>query len=837
MQKGDSDESLDFASVQRGNAEMQRRVQEVISAMASLGKQNPIISIHDVGAGGLSNALPELVHDSGLGAQFELRAIHNADIGMSPLEIWCDEAQERYVLGIDTKDLPQLEAICQRERCPIAVVGTATKEERLVLHDELFNNNPIDLPMDVLFGKPPKMNRRIERKQVEHDELDLKNIRFSEAVKRVLQLPAVGSKKFLITIGDRNVGGLTVRDQMVGPWQVPVSDVAVSASGFGSKSGEAMSMGERSPIALIDAAASARMAVAEAVTNMAAASIGKLSDIKLSANWMAAAGYGQEDEHLFDAVKAVGEDFCPDLGLTIPVGKDSLSMRTKWQDGGTDMSVTSPLSLVITGFSPVNNVSKTLTPELTVDKATSLLLIDLANGKQRLGGSALAQVYGQVGNETPDAEAKPLANFFTTIQSLKAKDLLLAYHDRSDGGLLVTLAEMAFASRCGLAIDVGALPGDNLHKLFNEELGVVVQVRDKDVATVTSALTKALGKSSVYKIGKPRAEQQIVFSNKNTVVYQQDRAQLETWWSETSYQIQRLRDNPHGADQEYKLISDASFTGVFAANEPTLAKTAYKTRPKVGIFREQGINGQVEMAAAFDTAGFTAIDLHLNDVIANPAILQELAGLVACGGFSYGDVLGAGEGWAKSILFNPTLRQAFYDFFHRPDTFSLGVCNGCQMLSNLSELIPGAQSWPKFLTNTSERFEARLVTVTVNDSPSIFFTDMQTACLPVPVAHGEGRAAYSAKAARQAIADGLVAIQYVGSKAQPTANYPQNPNGSPLGIGGLTTPDGRVTIMMPHPERAFLTQQLSWHPANWEAQSPWLRMFQNARHWAEKQSK
>jgi len=837
MQKGDSDESLDFASVQRGNAEMQRRVQEVISACAAKGTKNPIISIHDVGAGGLSNALPELVHDSGLGAHFELRAIHNADIGMSPLEIWCDEAQERYVLGIDKKDLPQLEALCARERCPIAVVGTATKQQQLVVHDELFKNNPVNLPMDVLFGKTPKLTRRVTRKVVTNPELNLRNVRFSEAVQRVLQLPSVGSKKFLITIGDRNVGGLTVRDQMVGPWQVPVSDVAVTASGFGSTSGEAMSMGERSPLALVNAAASARMAVGEAITNIAAASIQKLSDVKLSANWMAAAGYEQEDEHLFDAVKAVGEEFCPALGLTIPVGKDSLSMRTKWQDDDQEKSVTSPLSLVITGFSPVTNVNLTLTPQLSASAKTSLIFVDLSDGHQRLGGSALAQVYRQVGSEVPDAKPELLATFFESIQTLQKKNWLLAYHDRSDGGLFTTICEMAFASRCGIDVDLADLAGDNLAKLFNEELGAVLQVNNENLAAVNELLKQNLGDQAVHIIGKPQANQSIVFKNAGTVIYRQERAQLEEWWSNTSYQIQRLRDNPKGADQEQQLIADEHFKGVFAS-KPSATKTkTYKTRPKVGIFREQGINGQVEMAAAFDRAGFTAIDLHLNDVASNPAVLDDLVGLVACGGFSYGDVLGAGEGWAKSILFNDKLRQAFYDFFHRPDTFSLGVCNGCQMLSNLSELIPGAESWPKFLTNTSERFEARLVTVKVADSPSILFKGMSQAYLPVPVAHGEGRAAYSKSAANKAVADGLVAIQYVGSDAQPTTSYPQNPNGSPRGIGGLTTPDGRVTIMMPHPERAFLTQQLSWHPVNWGPETPWLQMFQNARQWTEEQTR
>jgi phosphoribosylformylglycinamidine synthase len=831
MQKGDSDESLDFASVQRANAEMQRRVQEVISTCANLGEANPIISIHDVGAGGLSNALPELVNDSGLGAIFELRDIHNADLGMSPLEIWCDEAQERYVLGIDSKDLPQLQAFCTRERCPIAVVGQATTKQQLVVHDELFKNNPIDLPMEVLFGKPPKMVRRVTSQETKSAALSLKDIRLSEAVPRVLQLPSVGSKKFLITIGDRNVGGLTIRDQMVGPWQVPVSDVAVSASGFGSLTGQAMSIGERSPLALVNAAASARVAIGEAITNIAAASVSRLSDIKLSANWMAAAGYQQEDKNLFEAVKAVGEDFCPALGLTIPVGKDSLSMRTKWQDNSEDKSVSSPLSLVITAFSPVSDVKRTLTSQLSASTKTSLLLVNLAPGHNRLGGSALAQVYSQVGSDVPDANPEILSKFFAVIQKLKQSNLLLAYHDRSDGGLFTTVCEMAFASRCGLELDLGHLTGTNFEKLFNEELGAVVQVADQNLAQVTKTLVEQLGPESIQMIGKPQADQSIVFKNKGTVIYRQSRAKLEEWWSNTSYQIQRLRDNPAGADQEQKLIADTSFKGVFARNAPVITEKAYQQRPKVGIFREQGVNGQVEMAAAFDKAGFTAIDLHLNDISANPHILEDLVGLVACGGFSYGDVLGAGEGWAKSILFNPTLKEAFKQFFHRPDTFSLGVCNGCQMLSTLKELIPGAQEWPKFLTNRSERFEARLTTVKIKSSPSIFFKDMEEVCLPVPVAHGEGLVALKANS------NSLVMMQYVDSKGLPTTHYPQNPNGSLDGVTGLTTPDGRATIMMPHPERAFLTQQLSWHPTNWGKNSPWFKMFQNARQWTEDQSK
>lgn len=828
METGTSSADLDFASVQRANGEMERRCQEVIDACWAMGDDNPIITVHDIGAGGYSNALTEFVHDSDLGGRFELRDIPNADMGMSPMEIWCNEAQERYVIGLTDENLALFTELCERERCPFAVVGEATEEPQLVVHDSLFDNNPIDIPMSTLFGKPPKMTRELARQRIENTELDLSEVTLDEAVERVLHLPAVGSKKFLITIGDRTVGGMAARDQMVGPWQVPVADVAVTAAAFDSEFGEAMAMGERTPLAVIDAPASARIAIGEAITNMAAGDIEKLSDIKLSANWMAAASDTVENERLFDTVKAVGEGFCPELNLTIPVGKDSLSMRTVWDEQGEEKSVKSPVSLIVTGFSPVTNAGRTLTPQLQVNEDTALVLIDLGKGANRLGGSALAQVYDQMGDQSPDVEAGDLRSFFETLTRLKRENKILAYHDRSDGGLLATLLEMAFASRCGLQIDLAHLPGDLLGKLFTEELGAVVQVKKADEAEVVAAF------SSATTVGYPISRQDIIIHDNGAVVYQNTRPQLESWWAETSYQIQKRRDNPDGAEQEYSAIQDATDPGISPVVPFAALGDHYETRPKVAIFRDEGVNGQIEMAAAFDRAGFTSVDVHLNDIIAGKVNLADFVGLAACGGFSYGDVLGAGEGWAKTILFHNDLRAQFKAFFERQDTFSLGVCNGCQMLSALKEIIPGAENWPTFLQNTSERFEARLVSVRINESPSIFFSDMADAVLPVPIAHGEGRAEFADNSTQShAQATNTIVAQYVDNKGEVTEQYPLNPNGSPAGITALTTPSGRVTIMMPHPERAFLSRQLSWHPSDWATDSPWMRMFQNARQWVE----
>lgn len=831
MQTGESEEHLDFASVQRGNPEMQRRAQEVISRLAALGKRNPILSIHDVGAGGLSNAFPELVNDSNLGAIFDLRAIPSDDRSLSPMEIWCNESQERYVLGIDSKDLVQLQEICERERCPFAVVGEATAERQLVVTDELHDTNPVDIPMEVLFGKPPKMTRTFEASTDSAKDSLPTSLPLAQATELVLKLPAVGSKKFLITIGDRNVGGLTTRDQMIGPWQVPVSDVAVTAGSFKEKTGQAMSIGERPQLALLDAQAAARMTVGEAVTNIMAADIAQLRDIKLSANWMAAVGYKHEDEKLFQAVQALGEEFCPALNITIPVGKDSLSMRTRWQEDEEERSVTSPLSLIITAFSPVVSTDKTLTPELHTVSDTALILVDLGGGKQRMGGSALHQVTGAVSGESPDIEPQTLQNFFTTITKLKKQHKLLAYHDRSDGGLFTTLAEMAFTARAGLAIELAELPGETIEKLFNEELGAVLQVRQADADEVLSEINATLPGCG-FAIGTVTKDETVTIQEAGATVYQQSRVQLEEWWSQTSYEIQRLRDNPESAQQERHLISQKNHTGLFATQEPELLpQSTDGNRPLVAIFRDEGVNGQTEMAAALHEAGFTAVDVHLNDVKADPALLKKFSGLVACGGFSYGDVLGAGKGWAKSILFNPDLRKAFQSFFERTDTFSLGVCNGCQMLSGLKEIIPGATAWPEFTKNTSNRFEARLVMVEVLRSPSILLKGMEGALLPIPVAHGEGKT-YLASLADEKQAVELAALRYADSRGLATEHYPLNPNGSAGGHTAFTSQDGRATIMMPHPERAFLAKQMSWRPETWQSDyTPWFRMFQNARAW------
>lgn len=829
MQTGASHQDLDFASVQRGNAEMERRAQEVIDTCWALGDDNPVITIHDVGAGGLSNALPELVHDSDLGATFELRDVPSADDSLSPMEIWCNEAQERYVLGINAADLDEFTAICKRERCPFAVVGTATKNPQLIVNDRKLKTQPVDIPMATLFGKPPKMTRDISRATRHSDTLQLDTITLDEAAQRVLELPSVGSKKFLITIGDRSVTGLVARDQMIGPWQVPVSDVAVTATAFDRDHGEAMAMGERSPLAILNPAASARMAIGEAITNILAADIRKLSDVKLSANWMAAAGHKDEDLALYEAVRAVGETFCPELDLTIPVGKDSLSMRTKWEGG----DVTSPLSLVISGFSPVADVDKTLTPLLDTSEDSELIYIDLGQGKSRLGGSALTQVYSQVGTTTPDIEANVLGSFFAALSAARAQFDILAYHDRSDGGLFATLCEMAFASRCGLDINISNLPGSELEILFNEELGAVVQVKKAQAQDIHGLLQTKLG-SIVYRIGSPVAKQTISIRQGKREVYSQTRAQLERWWSDTSYRIQRLRDNPDCADQEYAAIDNDTDPGLSPAVLFSLTTTNHSEKPAVAIFREQGVNGQVEMAAAFDAAGFTSVDVHLSDITSGRVSLDDFVGLIACGGFSYGDVLGAGEGWAKTILSDPSLKEKFSSFFARSDTFSLGVCNGCQMLSGLKEIIPGAEAWPTFQKNASEQFEARLVLARVNETPSIFFKDMQNSYLPIPIAHGEGRTEFEHAAGGQNALDArLVPLQYVDHERHVTEIYPHNPNGSAQGITALTTPDGRATIMMPHPERAFMTRQLSWHPDNWQKDSPWLRMFQNAREWVD----
>ncbi|HEY5790170.1 MAG TPA: phosphoribosylformylglycinamidine synthase [Gammaproteobacteria bacterium] len=839
---GSSDAELDFASVQRGNPEMQRRCQEVIDRCWALGEANPIVSIHDVGAGGLSNALPELVNDSGRGARFELRAIPSDEPGLSPKELWCNEAQERYVLGIAPGDLERFAALCARERCPYAVLGTATAERRLVVGDDHFANRPVDLPLEVLLGKPPKMHREVTRVPAAADDFGVARLDLADAVERVLRLPTVADKSFLITIGDRTVTGLVARDQMVGPWQVPVADVAVTASGFRGYSGEAMAMGERPPVALLDAAASVRLAVGEALTNLAAAPVAALGDIKLSANWMAAAGSPGEDAALYDAVRAVGMELCPALGIAVPVGKDSLSLRSAWLADDGPREVVAPLSLVVSAFAPVSDVRRTLTPQLRLDRGPSvLLLVDLGGGRQRLGGSALAQVHGRVGSVPPDLDQpEQLRALFTVVQVLNAEGRLLAYHDRSDGGLLVTLAEMAFAGRCGLDIDLAPLGGEPLAALFAEELGAVLQVRDDDRDTVELRLAEAgLGDCS-HRIGTPRAGDAITLRRDATTLLEASRTAWQRAWAETSWRMQRLRDDPECADQAYALLDDADDPGltVALAFDPAADIAApfiqRGSRPRVAILREQGVNGQVEMAAAFDRAGFAAVDVHMSDLQAGRVELASFHGFAACGGFSYGDVLGAGEGWAKSILFDARLRDAFAAFFARADSFGLGVCNGCQMLANLRELVPGAEHWPHFVRNRSEQFEARLSLVEVLPSPSLFLAGMHGSRLPVAVAHGEGRAEFADPGLpARLLADGLVALRFVDGRGEPAERYPANPNGSPEGITGLCNADGRFTVMMPHPERVFRSVQYSWRPDGWGEDGPWLRLFRNARRWLD----
>ncbi len=834
MASGASAEDLDFASVQRANPEMQRRCQEVIDRCCALGEGSPILFIHDVGAGGLSNALPELIHDAGLGGRFELRTIPTADPGMTPMEIWCNEAQERYVLAIDADRLEQFQAICERERCPFAVVGEAVDEERLLLGDGLFENNPIDMPMGLLFGKPPKMVREVSRLEPPREPLRLQGIDIGQALERVLRLPTVADKTFLITIGDRSITGLVARDQMVGPWQVPVADVAVTLADYQGYAGEAMAMGERTPLALVDAPASGRMAIGEAITNLMAAPIGALGQVKLSANWMAAAGHPGEDARLYDTVKAVGMELCPALGIAIPVGKDSMSMKTVWEVEGHRREMAAPLSLIISAFAPVEDVRRTLTPQLRTDLGdTDLLLVDLGEGRNRLGGSALAQVYDQLGDRVPDLDRPALLKTcFETVQALNRDGLLLAFHDRSDGGLIVTLLEMAFAGRCGLEVEIAALGDDPLAALFSEELGVVLQVRHADSDDVLKALEDAgLGECS-FLLGTTREDDRIRITRAGEPLLERERGELQKIWSETSFQMQSLRDNPDCAREAFERIDrpdpGLSVHLTFDPEEDPAAPFIERHRPPLAILREEGVNGQQEMAWAFHRAGFECVDVHMSDLLSGEVTLDRFRGLVACGGFSYGDVLGAGEGWAKSILFHSRARDQFQAFFERDDTFALGVCNGCQMLSNLKELIPGADHWPHFVRNRSEQFEARFVRVEVTPSPSILLAGMEGSRLPIAVAHGEGRAEYPEPAAD--LAKG-VALRYIENSGEVAERYPANPNGSPRGITGLTSEDGRVTIMMPHPERVVRTVQNSWHPNEWGEDGPWMRLFRNARAW------
>jgi phosphoribosylformylglycinamidine synthase len=840
MDTGSNTENLDFDSVQRGNPELQRRAQEVIDRCWQLGDANPILSIHDVGAGGISNAFPELVNDAKVGAVFQLRDVHNEERGMSPSELWCNESQERYVMAVLQKDLPLFKTLCERERCPFAIVGYATEERHLTLADSHFDNKPVDMDLSVLLGKPPKMTRDVKSIAKKLSAFDTKKIDLKDAVARVLRLPGVADKTFLITIGDRTVTGLIARDQFVGPWQIPVSDVAVTLADYETNAGEAFAIGERAPIALIDAPASGRIAIGEAITNIAAAKISDISNLKLSANWMAPAGHSGEDAALFAMVKAVGMELCPALGISIPVGKDSMSMKTVWQDSDVKKAVTSPISLVVTAFANTTDARKTLTPQLRTDQysqnlgETKLILIDLGNGKNRMGGSSLAQVYGQVGDTAPDVDNPlQLKAFFAAIQQLNTENKLLAYHDRSDGGLFSTITEMALAGHCGLNVDISSLSGDVASILFNEELGAVIQVRAGDADAVLAQLKTVL---SAHIIGAVNNQNQIIITQNGKSVFTDSCVNLHRMWSETTYHMQSLRDNPVCAQQEYDRILNEADAGLhvnltFDINE-NIAAPYINTgiRPKMAILREQGVNGQVEMAAAFDRAGFNSVDVHMSDVISGRVSLKEFAGLVACGGFSYGDVLGAGEGWAKSILFNNRANDEFSAFFNRNDSFALGVCNGCQMMSNLHSIIPGSELWPHFVKNKSEQFEARFAMVEVLESPSIFFNGMAGSLMPIAVAHGEGFAEFSATSDVNAVLDEkLVTMRFTDNTSAPTEVYPFNPNGSPLGITGLTTPNGRFSIMMPHPERVFRAVQHSWHPDDWLEDAPWMRMFRNAR--------
>ncbi len=837
MDTGVNAESLDFNSVQRGNPEMERRCQEVLDRCWQQGEHNPILFIHDIGAGGLSNAVPELIHDAGRGGRFDLRKVLNMESSMSPMQIWCNEAQERYVLAISPASLPAFEAICQRERCLFAVLGEASDDGHLFVGDSKLGQAPVDISLEMLLGKPPKMLRDVVHTSPPSTPFHTANIKIQDAVQRVLRLPAVASKAFLITIADRSVTGLVARDQMVGPWQVPVADVAVTATDFCNQTGEAMAIGERTPIAVLNAPASGRMAIGEALTNIAASSIAQLADIKLSANWMAACGHDGEDAALYATVKAVAMELCPALGISIPVGKDSLSMKSTWTaSDGQHQEMVSPLSLIISAFAPVTDIRRTLTPQLRTDMGdTDLILIDLGQGKNRLGGSALAQVYAVTGDETPDVDdAVVLRQFFQTIQSLNAEQQILAYHDRSDGGLFTTIAEMAFAGRVGVSIDLNTLmqqpEHQPLHVLFHEELGAVIQIRRAERDNVWRTLQQAgLGNMS-HMIGQLNDDLRLhIYADEQTIL-DENILDLQQIWSETSYHLSRLRDNPMCAKQAFDAIHHAEDKGLFAelsfdVNDDVSAPFIHTTRPKVAVLREQGVNGQVEMAAAFDQAGFAAIDVHMSDLITGRVDLADFQGLVACGGFSFGDVLGAGRGWANSVLLNARANDAFQAFFNRDNTFALGVCNGCQMMSQLKAMIPGAAHWPSFKRNISEQFEARLLMVEVLQSPSIFMQGMEGSKLPLVVAHGEGRVDFQGQSAAKSKAT----LRYLGADALPAHTYPFNPNGSPDATTGFTNDDGRFNIMMPHPERLFRNSQFSYYPERNHEEGAWLRMFRNAR--------
>jgi phosphoribosylformylglycinamidine synthase len=830
MNSGSSCENLDFASVQRGNPEMERRCQEVIDSCWTQSANSPIRSIHDVGAGGLSNAMPELLDDAGLGGVLELRNLQIDTRSMSPMEVWCNESQERYVLSIKPKKINEFKAICQRERCPYAVLGKATKEQNLIVTDNYFKNKPVDIPMDLLFGNTPKTFKNIIKQPPLLSAFDATGIELKDAVQKVLNFPTVASKKYLITIGDRTVSGLVHRDQMVGPWQVPVADCGVTIRDFDSFSGEAMSIGEKAPLALINGAASARMAVCESITNIAANAIGSLSNLKLSANWMAASGHGREDEVMYEAVHAIGEELCPALGIGIPVGKDSLSMRTQWQDNG-DKQVTSPVSCLISAFTNIKDINKSLTPYFDGATTHKLFYIDLAEGKKRLGASSLAQVYQQLGDEVPDLDnVNNMLEFWQIIQQSVSQKIISAYHDISDGGLFVSVLEMCMASQVGVEINLDFSHQTSLEVLFAEELGAVVAVDEKNIEQFNQLVASFdLGKH-VHLLGQSYANKKIEVKHGGNIVFADSLVNLQKQWSQTSHWMASIRDNPQTCDEEFALISSEdkglSPKVAFAFDSTVNAPYVNLTKPKVAILREQGVNGQKEMAMAFAQAGFESYDVHMQDLLEGKVNLMDFQGLAACGGFSYGDVLGAGKGWANSILFHQEIKQQFADYFAETSRFALGVCNGCQMMSSLKDIIPGAEHWPQFLRNTSEQFEARFSSLKIGDSNSIFFKGMQGAIIPVAIAHGEGRAVFASGAHDLHLKR---VASYVDNSGDATQSYPFNPNGSQQATAAVTNKTGNVMIMMPHPERVFRAVQMSWYPQEWKKNSPWMRMFYNAR--------
>ena len=840
MDTGSNLEDLDFASVQRDNPEMQRRCHELICRCFERGAGNPIVSIHDCGAGGLSNACPELVEETG--ARFDLRAVKNDDPGMSPMELWCNEAQERYVLVIRRHDLEQFAAMAARERCLYAVIGEVSADGILSLTDGLLGNSPIDdLPLEVILGKPPRMLRDVVHLKQDLSALDLGGVDLRTAAQRVLRFPAVAAKTFLITIADRTVTGLIARDQMVGPYQTPISDLAVTATSFQGHTGTAMAMGERTPLALIHAPASARMAVAEAITNLAGACIGAIGRIKLSANWMCACGEEGEDALLYDTVRAVGMEFCPEAGVAIPVGKDSLSMRTVWEDSqGASHTIVAPLSLVISAFAPVEDIRATVTSDLKPVADSRLLLIDLGHGLNRLGGSSLAQVHGQIGDCGPDVDPVEVRHLFEAIQTMVAEGLLLAYHDRSDGGLFTTAAEMAFGSLSGVRLDISDLGDDPLAALYTEEIGALLQYRSADADRVRTIVAEHDLAACAREVGHRTDTGRLEIASRGQVLFAEPTAVLKSIWAELTYQMQARRDNPECAREEHESIADVtdpgmSFATSFDVGGHAPAPSLGGARPRLAVLREQGINGHMEMAAAFDAAGFETVDVMMTDLIEGRTQLDDFGGLVACGGFSYGDVLGAGAGWARTILFHSRLREMFTRYFERPDSFSLGVCNGCQMLSLLRELIPGTEGWPSFVRNRSEQFEARLVTVEIMESNSVLLAGMAGSRLPVPCAHGEGRAEFGSAADLARLCEAnQVGMRFVDNDGRPAERYPLNPNGSPGGVTGLSSADGRVTVMMPHPERVFRNVQLSYRPDDWAGEySPWIQLFRNARRFAD----